>query len=30
MTNDQKEKLTRLGGPAWVRAQVDKAKEPKD
>jgi hypothetical protein len=29
MTNDQKEKLTRLGGPKWVREQVDKAEEPK-
>lgn len=28
MTPGQKEKLRRLGGPAWVRARIDKAKEP--
>lgn len=30
MTQTQKEKLGRLGGPKWVRAQVDKAKEPEE
>jgi hypothetical protein len=24
----QKEKLHRLGGPAWVRKKIDQAKEP--
>lgn len=24
----QKDKLQRLGGPAWVRDRIDKAKEP--
>ena len=30
MTDTQKEKLKRLGGPKWVRAQIDKATEPKE
>ena len=30
MTQPQKDKLARLGGPLWVRAKVDKAPEPKD
>ncbi|MES2248617.1 MAG: hypothetical protein V4645_15150 [Pseudomonadota bacterium] len=29
MTIPQREKLTKLGGPAWVRERIDKAKEPK-
>lgn len=28
MTPPQKEKLTRLGGSAWVRDRIEKAKEP--
>ena len=28
MTAPQKEKLSRLGGPQWVRNRIDKAKEP--
>ncbi|HUD34591.1 MAG TPA: LexA family transcriptional regulator, partial [Variovorax sp.] len=28
MTELQKEKLQRLGGASWVRARIDKAKEP--
>jgi hypothetical protein len=28
MTGPQKDKLRRLGGPGWVRARIDKAKEP--
>lgn len=28
MTTDQRDKLARLGGPAWVRARIDKAREP--
>lgn len=30
MTESQKEKLSRLGGPKWVRARVDEADEPND
>lgn len=30
MTASQKERLARLGGPKWVRAQIDKANEPKE
>ncbi|MEW6705026.1 MAG: hypothetical protein AB1430_09265 [Pseudomonadota bacterium] len=30
MTESQKDKLVRLGGPQWVRDRIDKAKEPKD
>jgi hypothetical protein len=30
MTDTQKQKLKRLGGPKWVRAQIDKATEPKE
>ncbi len=28
MTTSQKEKLSRLGGAPWVRARIDKAREP--
>lgn len=28
MTNPQKDKLQRLGGPTWVRTRIDKAREP--
>lgn len=28
MTEPQKDKLRRLGGPQWVRDRIDKAKEP--
>lgn len=28
LTEPQKEKLSRLGGSAWVRTRIDKAKEP--
>ncbi len=28
MTADQKAKLGRLGGAVWVRARIDKAREP--
>lgn len=28
MTEEQKAKLKRLGGPPWVRDKIDKAKEP--
>jgi hypothetical protein len=28
MTPPQRDKLKRLGGPKWVRARIDKAKEP--
>lgn len=28
ITAPQKEKLTRLGGAAWVRRKIDQAKEP--
>lgn len=27
MTEGQRDKLKRLGGPKWVRARIDKAKE---
>jgi hypothetical protein len=29
MTEAQKAKLARLGGAPWVRARIDKAREPK-
>jgi hypothetical protein len=29
LTEQQHQKLARLGGADWVRAQIDKAKEPK-
>lgn len=28
MTEPQRDKLGRLGGPKWVRARIDKAREP--
>jgi hypothetical protein len=28
LTAEQREKLTRLGGSAWVREQIERAKEP--
>ena len=28
MTDGQKAKLARLGGAPWVRARIDKAREP--
>jgi hypothetical protein len=28
LTASQREKLKRLGGPAWIRCKIDKAKEP--
>ena len=28
MTEPQRDKLKRLGGPQWVRDRIDKAKEP--
>jgi len=28
MTTDQRDKLGRLGGSPWVRARIDKAREP--
>lgn len=28
MTDGQRDKLTRLGGAPWVRARIDKAREP--
>ena len=28
MTQDQKDKLQRLGGAAWIRKRIDKAGEP--
>lgn len=28
LTAAQREKLSRLGGPPWVREKIDKAKEP--
>lgn len=28
MTEPQRDKLKRLGGPVWVRDRIDKAKEP--
>ena len=30
MTEGQKEKLSRLGGPKWVRERIDEADEPND
>lgn len=30
MTEDQRMKLAKLGGPAWVREKIDKAKLPKE
>lgn len=30
MTGPQKGKLVRLGGAAWVRQRIDKAREPQD
>ena len=30
VTQAQREKLTRLGGSAWVRAQIDAAPEPSE
>jgi len=30
MTVPQKDKLARLGGPHWVRAKIDKARDPTD
>lgn len=30
MTPNQRAKLARLGGPPWVRARIDKAKEPEE
>jgi len=30
MTQAQKDKLKRLGGPAWVRERIDRAKDPTD
>ena len=30
MTIPQREKLSKLGGPAWVREKIDKAKLPKE
>ena len=30
MTPDQRDKLARLGGPKWVRARIDKAREPEE
>lgn len=27
LTADQRDKLARLGGPAWVRTKIDRAKE---
>lgn len=28
MTEGQRDKLARLGGPKWVRAKIDQAREP--
>ena len=28
MTEGQRSKLSRLGGPRWVRSRIDKAREP--
>lgn len=28
MTTEQRDKLLRLGGSAWVRARIDRAREP--
>jgi hypothetical protein len=30
MTPAHRDKLKRLGGPAWVRKRIDRAREPKD
>lgn len=30
MTASQREKLARLGGPAWLRNKIDQAREPKE
>lgn len=30
MTTEQRDKLGRLGGAPWVRARIDKAREPED
>lgn len=30
MSAAQREKLVRLGGPPWIRARIDKAREPKE
>lgn len=30
VTQSQRDKLTRLGGAKWVRARIDRAKEPGD
>ena len=30
LTAAQREKLTKLGGPPWVREKIDKAKLPKE
>lgn len=30
LSEAQKDKLQRLGGAPWVRARIDKAKEPKE
>ncbi|RZI75177.1 MAG: hypothetical protein EOP13_06280 [Pseudomonas sp.] len=30
LTAAQREKLTKLGGPPWVRDKIDKAKLPKE
>ena len=30
MTGPQRDKLKRLGGPAWVRKRIDRAKESGD
>lgn len=29
MTTKQRDKLTRLGGPKWIRDRIDRAREPK-
>jgi len=29
MTTKQRDKLTRLGGPKWIRDRIDCAREPK-
>jgi len=30
MTEPQRAKLARLGGPKWLRDRIDRAKEPKE
>lgn len=30
MTHEQREKLHRLGGSPWLRARIDKAREPNE